>query len=312
MAKLRLAETVWVDGELVDASRATVPLMTHSLHYGLAVFEGIRCYRAASGERLVFRLKEHVRRLFESARMCLLDLPCPPEDLSRACVEVVRRSSLEACYLRPIAWLGDGEMGLGAVNPIHMAVLAWDWGAYLGAEGVKRGVRAKISSFQRMPTTANLVKGKITGQYVNSILAKREALLAGYDEAILLDARGHVAEGSGENLFVVRDGVIYTPPAVSSAILAGVTRDSILRIARDSGQTVEERDFSRDLLYVADEVFLCGTAAEVTPVREVDNRAIGDGRPGPITRELQAAFFRAVRGDEPRYRDWLTPVPPGP
>jgi branched-chain amino acid aminotransferase len=308
MAKLRLAETAWVDGEFVEAARATVPLMTHSLHYGLAVFEGIRCYRGADGGRYIFRLREHLRRLYDSAKMCLLDIGPTPEELSRACVEVVHRSSLEACYLRPLAWFGDGEMGLGAVNPTHVAVLAWEWGPYLGEEALRRGVRAKISSFPRLPVHAHLPKGKITGQYVNSILAKREALLAGYDEAILLDGQGFVAEATGENLFCVRDGVLLTPPASSSPILAGVTRDTLLRLARDAGYVVEERAFTRDFLYVADEVFCCGTAAELTPVREVDGRIVGGGGPGPITRALQAAYFRAVRGEDPRYREWLTPA----
>jgi branched-chain amino acid aminotransferase len=308
MAKIRRAELVWVDGELVDEARATLSIWTHSFHYGLAVFEGIRCYRTADGGRAIFRLDEHVRRLFESARMCLLPMPRTPEELTRACVEVVRNSSLEACYLRPIAWLGDGEMGIGAVNPTHVAVLAWEWGAYLGDSGLKGGVRAKISSFQRMHANTNLVKGKITGQYVNSILAKREALLAGYEEAILLDTHGYVAEATGENVFCVREGVIYTAPAASSPVLSGITRDALMRIARDLGHRVEERPFTRDFLYVADEVFCTGTAAEVTPVREVDGRTIGTGRRGPVTEELQATFFRAARGEEPRYREWLTPV----
>lgn len=308
MAKLRRAESVWFDGEFIEEARATVPLLTHSLHYGLAVFEGIRCYRIAGGGRGIFRLNEHVRRLFESAKMCLMELPFSPEEVARACVEVVRRSSLDACYLRPIAWFGDGEMGLGAVNPVHVAVLAWEWGAYRGEAGLRQGIRAKISSFQRMHVNAYLVKAKITGQYVNSILAKREALLAGYDEAILLDSHGYVAEATGENLFVVRDGLVSTPPAASSPILAGVTRDTLMRLGAELGHQVLERPFTRDLLYVADEVFCCGTAAELTPVREVDGRAIGTGRPGPVTLALQAAFFRAVRGEDPRFGDWITPI----
>lgn len=308
MAKGLRAESVWVDGQFVPEARATVPLMTHSLHYGLAVFEGIRCYRTAAGGRAIFRLHDHVRRLFESARMCLVELPFSPAEVADACVEVVRRSSLPACYLRPIAWFGDGEMGLGAVNPVHVAVLAWDWGAYLGEAGLRRGIRAKVSSFQRMHVSANLASAKITGQYVNSILAKRDALLAGYDEAILLDGQGLVAEATGENLFVVRGGVLRTPPAASSPILGGITRDTLMGLARDLGHEILEQPFTRDLLYVADELFCCGTAAEVTPVREVDGRAIGAGSPGPITLALQAALHRVVRGEDPRSEGWITPV----
>jgi branched-chain amino acid aminotransferase len=236
----------------------------------------------------------------------LLDLPFSQDQIVDACVEVVRRNDLGACYLRPIAWMGDGAMGLSARNPVHVAIAAWKWGAYLGDEGLKNGIRAKVSSLSRMHVNASMVKGKITGQYVNSILAKREAVLAGYDEAILLDTTGFVAEASGENIFCVRDGVIRTPPAAQSPVLPGITRDSLIRLAEELGHEVRERTFTRDWMYIADELFLCGTAAEVTPVREVDDRTVGDGRPGPITRALQEAFFAAVRGEDPRFHGWLT------
>lgn len=308
MSKLERGEKVWFDGKWVDWPQATVHLMTHSLHYGLGVFEGIRCYEAEGGRPAIFRLREHVRRLFESAKICMLEIPFTQEQLVEACIETVRVNGLSSCYLRPIAWMGDGAMGLGAVNPVHVAVAAWQWGTYLGEEGLKKGIRAKVSSFTRMHVNVNMVKGKITGQYVNSILAKREAVLGGYDEAILLDAQGFVAEASGENVFCIRDGVIRTPPAASSPVLAGITRDSLMRIVKDKGYEILERTFTRDWMYIADEVFFCGTAAEVTPVREIDNRTVGAGRPGPMTTALQAAYFRAVRGEEPRYREWLTYV----
>jgi branched-chain amino acid aminotransferase len=217
----------------------------------------------------------------------------------------MRSNRLAEGYLRPIAWYGSGAMGVGALNPVQVAVAAWPWGAYLGEEGMKRGIRAKIASFTRMHVNVNMVKAKITGQYVNSFLATREAALGGYDEAILLDTEGYVSEGAGENIFIVKNGALWTPP-LSSSVLGGITRDSVLRIARDQGIPVLEQRFTRDTLYVADELFLTGTAAEVTPVREVDNRRIGSGSPGPVTKKLQETYLRAVRGEEPRYREWLT------
>ncbi len=305
MAETRTPDRVWLDGKLVGMDEARFPLLTHSLHYGLGVFEGIRCYRCEDGRSAVFRLREHVHRLFESAHICLMDMPFPEAEVVEACLAVLRENGMAEGYVRPIAFLGDGAMGVGSVNPTRVAVAAWYWAAYLGEEGIKRGIRTKISSLTRMTANGAMVRGKITGQYVNSILAKREALLGGYDEAILLDQNGLVAEGSGENIFMVSGGTLCTPP-LTSPILAGVTRDTVLRLARDRGYPVEERTFTRDSLYTADEAFFSGTAAEITPIREVDNRRIGDGRPGPITRALQDLFFRVTRAREPRYHEWLT------
>lgn len=310
-SKVLTAEKIWIDGKYVDWSDGQVHVMTHALHYGLGVFEGIRCYRTHDGRLAVFRLREHVQRLFDSAHICLLQMPYSESEIFEACVELVRKQKArfpEGCYIRPIAFMGDGAMGLGAVNPTRVAITVWDWGAYLGEKGLRDGIRAKISSFTRMHVNVNMVRGKITGQYVNSILAKREAVLAGYDEAILLDISGFVAEASGENLFLVnRQDVIKTPP-LSSPILQGITRDSVLRILRDSGRKVDEVTVTRDALYIAKEVFLTGTAAEITPVREVDNRQLRDGKPGPVTRFAQEAYFKIVRGQDDRYAEWLTYV----
>jgi branched-chain amino acid aminotransferase len=301
------ADTIWLDGKLVPFGDAKVHVLTHALHYGVAVFEGIRAYKGADGRPAVFRLREHVQRLYDSAHIVLMEIPFPPERLEQACAEVLRANKLEAGYLRPLAFFGSGSMGVGAVNPVQVMVAAWPWASYLGDEGLQRGIRAKVSSFTRMHVNVQMVRAKVSGQYVNSFLANREAALSGYEEAILLDTDGYVAEGSGENLFIVKDGVLQTPP-LSSPVLAGITRDSVLRIARDLQIPVREEKFTRDTMYLADELFMTGTAAEVTPVREVDNRRIGKGEPGPVTRRIQETYFRAVRGEEARYRSWLTPV----
>jgi branched-chain amino acid aminotransferase len=300
------AEKIWIDGKLVAFEDAKVHVLTHALHYGIGVFEGIRAYRTADGRSAVFRLREHVRRLQDSAHVVLMQIPFSAEQIERACVEVLQGNKLAEGYIRPIAYFGAGAMGVGATNPVQTVVAAWPWGAYLSEDGLKRGIRAKISSFTRMHVNVQMVRAKITGQYVNSFLATREATLSGYEEAILLDTEGYVAEGAGENLFIVKDGVLQTPP-LSSAVLAGITRDSVLRIAKDLGVPVREEKFTRDTLYLADELFMTGTAAEVTPVREVDNRRIGKGEPGPITKKIQDTYFRAVHGEEPRYREWLFP-----
>lgn len=300
------AEKIWLDGKMVAFDQAQVHVLTHALHYGIGVFEGIRAYKTADGKSAVFRLREHIRRLFDSAHIILMEIPFAAEQLEQACVDVLRANKLEAGYLRPLAFSGSGAMGVGAKNPTEVIVAAWPWGAYLSEEGLAKGIRAKVSSFTRMHVNVNMVRAKISGQYVNSFLATREASMAGYEEAILLDTEGFVAEGSGENIFIVKDGVLQTPP-LSAPVLAGITRDSVLRIARDLGVPVKEEKFTRDTMYLADELFMTGTAAEVTPVREVDNRRIGKGEPGPVTKKLQDAYFRAVRGEEPRYREWLTP-----
>jgi len=297
---------IWLDGKLVDWDAANVHVLTHTLHYGLGVFEGIRCYRTAGGGSAVFRLKEHVDRFFQSAHIVQMPIPFPRERIAASIVETLVANGLREGYIRPLAFIGEGAMGLYATdNPTRVTIVVWPWGAYLGEEGLERGIRAKISSFQRHHVNAAMTKAKVCGFYVNSILAKREVMKDGYDEAIMLDAEGFIAEASGENVFMVRDGVLRTPPPPS--VLMGITRDSILRIAADKGIPVEERRFTRDELYTADEAFLTGTAAEVTPIREVDNRAIGEGRRGSVTSVLQSAFFDVVKGKDAKYRHWLTP-----
>jgi len=298
-------EKIWLDGDLVDWDEARVHILTHTLHYGLGVFEGIRSYRTADGRSAVFRLEEHVRRLFESAHINLMEIPFSREAVYDAILETLRANHLDEGYIRPLVFVGDGAMGLNpADNPIRLAVIAYAWGKYLGEEGMERGIRAKVSSYQRHHVNAKMTKGKTCGDYVNSILAKREALLDGYDEAIMLDTQGLVAEASGENLFVVRDGEILTPPLAS--VLDGITRATVMQLALEQGIPVVERSITRDELYVADEIFLTGTAAEVTPIREVDRRSVGSGTRGPVTKALQEAFFDVVAGRDAKRADWLT------
>jgi branched-chain amino acid aminotransferase len=299
---------IWLDGELVDWDAANVHLMTHSLHYGLAAFEGIRAYQRADGGTYVFRLREHVDRLFDTCKMCLLKPEYTREQVIRVCGEVLRANGMTEGYLRPMVFVGEGAMGIYAPNnPIRTAVIVWKWGAYLGEEALKNGIRAKISSFARHHINVSLAKAKMTGQYTNSVLAKREAKLGGYDEAILLDSSGYVSEGSGENIFVVRKGVLHTPD-LSCSILEGITRDTVITLARELGMTVVEDRITRDQLWLADEVFLTGTAAEVTPVREVDNRTVGDGTVGVLTKRIQQRFFEVVRGTDTSHPEWLTKV----
>lgn len=298
---------IWLDGELVDWADANVHVLTHTLHYGLGVFEGIRCYRTDDGRTAVFRLADHVKRLFQSAHITLMEIPYTPQQVTDAILETLRANRLEEGYVRPLAFIGDGAMGLHpGDNPIRLAVVVWPWGAYLGKEGLERGIRAKVSTFVRHHVNAKMTKGKTCGDYVNSILAKREALLDGYDEAILLDTEGRVSEASGENVFVVREGRIFTPPLPT--VLEGITRASLIEVARDKGIPVTETDMTRDELYIADEVFLTGTAAEVTPIRELDHRTIGEGRRGPVTKTLQDAFFDIVAARDSKYDRWLTTV----
>lgn len=297
---------IWKDGELVDAETATETLAMYTLHYGIGAFEGIRAYKRADGTPTVFRLRDHIRRLFQSARLVLLEPRVSPEQVEQGCIETLRANGLDQGYLRPVIYVGSGKMGIYAPdNPIHTAVLAWKWGAYLGEEGITHGIRGKISSFARHHVNVSLAKGKLCGQYINSILAKREAKFAGYDEAIMLDPQGYVCEGTGENIFIVRDGVLITPD-LSNSILAGITRDTILTLAREEGIVVHEGRITRDELWLADEAFLTGTAAEVTPLREVDNRPIGKGTVGPITKRLQDRYFGIVRGSDASHPEWLT------
>ena len=295
-----------MNGSFVKWDDARVHILTHSLHYGTGVFEGIRCYKADSGPA-VFRLQEHVDRLFDSAHILLLEMPFTRGAVTEAILETIRVNKIDACYIRPLAYIGYGAMGVfPKENPVEVSIAVWPWGSYLGDEGVKNGIRTKISSFSRPHVNATMVRAKTTANYANSLLAKREALKDGYDEAVLLDTDGYVAEGSGENVFMVRKGVIKTPPLTS--ILEGVTRDTVMQLAAERGMRLVEERFTRDEFYIADEAFFTGTAAEVTPIREVDNRAIGAGKPGPVTKELQAAFFEIVHGRDSRHAHWLTPV----
>jgi branched-chain amino acid aminotransferase len=299
---------IWLDGQLIDWDAANVHVMTHSLHYGLAAFEGIRAYQRADGGTYVFRLHDHVDRLFDSCKMCLLKPEYTREQVIRVCGELLRVNGMTEGYLRPMVYVGEGAMGIYAPNnPVRTAVIAWKWGAYLGEEALKNGIRAKISSFARHHINIGLSKAKMTGQYTNSVLAKREAKLGGYDEAILLDSNGYVSEGSGENIFAVRKGVLHTPD-LSCSILEGITRDTVITLARELGIPVVECRLTRDQLWLADEVFFTGTAAEVTPVREIDNRTVGDGIVGPLTKRIQQRFFEVVRGSDTSHPEWLTKV----
>ena len=296
-------EWIWLDGSLVRWSEAQVHVLTHALHYGLGVFEGIRCYECHDGRSAVFRLREQIERLFGSAHVLDLPMPFSRENIFDACLETVRANKLRECYLRPIAFMGDGEMGLAARPATRVAIAAWPWGAYLGDEGMQRGIRVKTSSFQRFHPNTLMTKAKATGHYVNSILAAREARTAGYDEALLLDVDGYVSEASGENIFIVSDGVVKTTPLPT--VLGGITRQAVLTLLADLGIPAREERFTRDEVYLADEAFFTGTAAEVTPIRELDDRRVGAGARGELTRRLQDLFFAIVRGKEERYRSWL-------
>jgi branched-chain amino acid aminotransferase len=299
------AKLIWLDGRFIPWEEAQVHILTHTLHYGLGVFEGIRAYHCADGRTALFRLPEHIRRLFDSAHVLQMEIPFSRQEIEEVCTEILRLNGQKEAYLRPLVFVGDGVMGLNpAGNPIRLAVISWKWGTYLGDEGLMKGVRLKTSAFTRHHVRTMMTRTKTVANYVNSILAKREAIQGGYDEAILLDSEGYVSEASGENIFQVRDGLLKTPPVHS--ILPGITRDCILTLARDLGIPVVEDHFPLDDLYLADEVFLTGTAAEVTPVREVDGRTIGSGKPGPITQQLQEGFFAAVKGRDQRYERWLT------
>lgn len=297
-------DKIWMDGALVPYEEANVHVLSHSLHYGLAVFEGMRCYKCDNGRSAIFRANEHIRRLFDSAHIVEMQMPFSQEEIVKACADVVRVNRLDECYLRPLAFYGEGEMGLSARgNKVRVAIAGWPWGAYLGDEGASKGVRLKTSSFARFHHNTLMSQAKASGHYANSILAGYEARRNGYDEALLLDVAGFVAEGSGENFFVVRDGVVHTPPLTS--ILPGITRDAVIRILRNEGIEVVEQFFPRDAVYIADEAFMTGTAAEVTPVRELDDRRIGSGAPGPITKKVQSIFDAALHGRDSRYGSWL-------
>jgi branched-chain amino acid aminotransferase len=300
-------ELIWMNGELVPWEEANVHVLTHGLHYGSGVFEGVRCYDTELGPA-VFRNADHVQRLLKSAELYYMPVPYSAEELRAATREVVARNGLRSCYIRPIVFRGYGQMGLNPLDaPVEVTIACWEWGSYLGEDGKREGVRAKVSSWRRISPDSLIPHAKASGQYLNSVLAKVESLKAGYDEAILLDDHGHVCEGTGENVYVVREGEIATPGQHNS-ILDGITRRSIIQIAQDLGYTVVERNVARAEMYLADEVFMSGTAAEVVPVREVDDHPIGTGEPGEITGVLQTAFDDAIHGRSERYREWLDVV----
>lgn len=300
-------EKIWMDGEFVDWDEARVHILTHSLHYGCGVFEGIRAYPTQTGPA-VFRLTDHIVRLFNSAKIFMIDVPFSVEELIEATKATVRVNGLSECYIRPLVYLGYGEMGLNPLPaPVNVSIAVWPWGAYLGDEGIANGVRMKISSWQRHDPNAMPPAAKGTGMYINSSMAKVEALKAGYDEAILLSPQGYVSECTGENIFVVRHGKIITPP-LSAGALEGITQSSVMTIARDLGFEIELGNILRSDLYVAEEAFLSGTAAEVVPIASVDDRVVGDGKPGPMTRQIQEIFKSAVRGKVDRYKDWVEHV----
>jgi branched-chain amino acid aminotransferase len=300
-------EKIWMDGGLVDWHDAKIHVLSHAVHYGTGVFEGIRAYETPKGAA-VWHLDEHLKRLFRSAKLYHMDLPYSREAITEATKEVIRANGLNACYVRPVAMRGYGEMGVNPLNaPVNVFIAVWPWGAYLGEDALEQGVRIKIASWRRNSQNSMPAAAKATGQYINSVLAKVESLKAGYDEAIMLNEAGFITDGSGENVFVVRDGVLTTPPT-QAGCLDGITRGSVTTIARDLGYDVREENLVRTDLYNADEVFFTGTAAEITPIREVDDRVVGEGHRGPVTKELQGAFFSATKGETERYASWLTYV----
>jgi branched-chain amino acid aminotransferase len=304
------SEVIWMNGEFVGWEDAKVHVLTHALHYGTSVFEGVRCYDTEIGPA-VFRNKDHVDRLFKSSELYYMPVPFEREQIRQATLDLIARNGLRSCYIRPLVFRGYGTMGLFPLEArVDVAIAVWEWGAYLGEEGKASGIRAKVSSWRRISPDSLIPHAKAGGQYLNSVLAKVETHKAGYDEAILLDDKGHVCEGSGENIYIVREGVIYTPPQTAS-ILDGINRRTAIQIARDLGIEVVERDLARAELYMADEVFMSGTAAELVPVREIDDHTIGEGRPGEVTRAVQKVFDDALHGRAERYREWLDPVPVG-
>jgi len=297
---------IWMDGEMVPWRDATTHVLTHTLHYGMGVFEGVRAYKAEKGPA-IFRLQDHTRRLFNSAHILGMKIPFDQETVNQAQIEAIRQNNLESGYIRPMAFYGSEGMGLRADNlRVHLSVAAWEWGAYLGEDNLKNGIRIRVSSYTRHHVNVSMCRAKANGHYINSMLALQEAIETGYDEALLLDTNGFVMEGSGENLFIIRDGVVYTPDLTSA--LDGITRSTAIRIIADQGLELVEKRITRDEVYICDEAFFTGTAAEVTPIRELDNRPIGSGTRGPITERIQSRFFDAVHGRIPEYEEWLTYV----
>ena len=305
---LKESRWIWMDDKMVPWQEANVHVLTHSLHYGMAVFEGVRAYKGEGGT-YIFRLEEHTERLLNSARVMQMSSSLSLKEVMDATCRVVSENGLESCYIRPIIFIGYGDMGIYArKNPVRLSIAAWEWGTYLGEEGLSRGIRAKVSSYARFGVNNFLARAKVSAHYVNSQLAKWEVKVAGYDEAILLDSDGMVAEGPGENIFIVKKGVLKTPPLRS--VLDGITRHSVMTLAREEGIPVAEESLTRDDLYLADEAFFTGTAAELTPIREIDDRPIGAGKPGPLTQRLQSLFFDIARGNTPRHPEWRTTVSP--
>jgi len=301
---IKESKKIWMDGKFVNWADANIHILTHTFHYGLGAFEGIRCYKTSKGPA-IFRLQDHVDRLFNSCHILQINPPFSPKEISKAIIESVKVNRLKECYIRPIIYIGYGSMGIYPKdNPIKAAIAVWPWGAYLGEDGLKNGIRVKISSFTRHHVNVTMTKSKTCGDYVNSTLAKREAVFSGYDEALLLDTHGYVSEGSGQNIFIVRRGILQTSPL--TAVLEGITRNSVIEMAKKENLIIKEVNFTRDELYIADEAFFTGTAAEITPIKEVDGRVIGKGRPGPLTRKLQSLFFRIVKGKSEAYQPWLT------
>ena len=302
------SDFAWMNGKLIPFAQATTHISTFTLHYGVAAFEGIRCYKRADGRSAVFRLREHIERLFGSMKVCGNEVPYSIEQVEAGCMEVLRANKLDEAYLRPLVYAGAGSLGLGSKDaPIEAVVIAFPWGAYLGEEALTKGIRAHVSTYVRGHVNNIMSKAKISGQYVNSVLAKREAQRQGFDEAVMLDADGRVAEGTGENIFAVHKGRIYTPP-LDMPILEGITRDAVITLAKEAGYEIVEQSFTRDFLYQVSEVFFTGTACEVTPVRAIDCRTIGSGQPGPVTRKLQAAFSTVVKGPGEPKPEWLAYV----
>lgn len=300
------AKYIWMNGTLVPWDEARVHVLTHTLHYGLGAFEGIRCYECVDGRSAVFRLREHIVRLVQSCLILGLESPYTVDALVEGCIATISANGLKACYIRPLVYVAEGEMGLGSatVNPVHVSIAVWPWGSYLGDEGLANGIRVRTSSFQRMHVNTLMTKAKAVGHYVNSILASVEARRGGYDESLMLDVDGYAAEGCGENLFIVRDGKVKTPPIAT--VLEGITRGSAIDLLRAVGVQVTEERFTRDEIYIADEAFLTGTAAEITPMRSLDDRTIGAGKPGPVTKRLQDSYFQVIRGARPEFEGWLT------
>ncbi len=301
---MQTTQFIWFDGKLVPWDQAQVHVLTHALHYGSAVFEGLRAYACADGSSAVFRLDDHCKRMVNSAKILRMKMPFDAGQLESACIETLEANKLAEGYIRPLAFVGYGEMGVyPGVNPVHTIIAVWPWGAYLGPEALEKGISIRTSSFARSHVNTSMSKSKAAGNYINSILAKIEAKEDGYDEALMLDTNGFVSEATGENIFIVSNGIIKTTPLTS--ILGGITRNSIITVSRDMGYQVEEQQFTRDELYCADEAFFTGTAAEITPIREVDHRIIGAGHRGPVTKKLQEEFFRIVKGEDPKYARWL-------